>query len=171
VGTATAAFPHRPALAAAPSPTVAADPDCVFCQILAGTREATFVYRDEVCAAFGSIEPVQPGHVLLVPRHHAVTLYDLPESAGARLLPIASRIARALRDALHADGMTLLQNSGKAAGQTVPHFHLHLVPRREGVEVLRRVVETHKATQAELEGVLAPVRAALRGGAPGGTPR
>lgn len=139
----------------------AADADCVFCQIVAGTRPATFVFEDDLCVAFGTIEPIEPGHLLLVPRRHVETLYDLPETIAAHLLPVASRLGRALQRAHRADGLTLLQSNEKAAGQSVPHFHLHLIPRHAGREIFRRVVETHRATPEELERDLAPVRAAL----------
>lgn len=139
----------------------AAAPDCVFCQIVAGTRPATFVFEDDRCVAFGSIEPIQPGHLLLVPRHHVATLYELSEADASHLLPVASRLGRALKRAHQADGLTLLQNNERAAGQAVFHFHLHLIPRHAGVEIFRRVVETHRATPEELERDLAPVRAAL----------
>lgn len=135
--------------------------DCVFCQIVAGTRPATFVYEDDRCVAFGSIEPIQPGHLLLVPRNHVATLYDLPEADAAHLLPVATRLGRALKRAHQADGLTLLQNNERAAGQAVFHFHLHLIPRHAGQEIFRRVVEPHRATPEELERDLAPVRAAL----------
>lgn len=144
------------------TPPPASDPSCVFCQIIAGSREATLVWQDEVCVAFGSLYPIQPGHVLLVPRRHVVTLYDLPPDLGAHLLPAASRIGSTLKSVLHADGLTLLQNNDKAAGQSVFHFHLHLIPRRTGHEIWKTLVEPKMATQAELDGVLAPVRQALR---------
>ena len=142
-------------------PRGAADPECVFCQIAGRSREATFVWEDDLCVAFGSISPLQPGHVLLVPRRHVVDLYDLPADVGAHLLPVASRIGRALKETLHADGLTLLQNNEKAAGQSVFHVHRHLIPRHKGQEVFKTLVQTPKATQAELEAVLAPVRRAL----------
>lgn len=142
-------------------PHAASDPSCVFCQIVNHSSEATFVWQDDLCVAFGSISPLQPGHVLLVPRQHVVTLYDLPADVGAHLLPVASRIGRTLKETLHADGLTLLQNNEKASGQAVFHFHMHLIPRHAGQEVFKTLVQPPKATQAELEAVLAPVRKAL----------
>jgi histidine triad (HIT) family protein len=166
IGASLAAFATpalRPHGLASPGQAPAADPACVFCKIIAGSREAPLVWQDELCVAFGSLHPIQPGHVLLVPRRHAVNLYDLPADAGAHLLPVASRIARALKSVLRADGLTLLQNSEKASGQSVFHFHLHLIPRREGHEIWKHLAEPRMATQAELDGVLAPVRQALAG--------
>ncbi len=148
--------------AAAPAPV--SDPDCVFCQILAGKREATFAWQDDLCVAFASLYPLQPGHLLLVPRQHVENLYGLPEDIGAHLLPVAARIGRAMKTALRADGLTLQQNNEKAGGQTVFHFHLHLIPRWEGREVFKTVVETPKATPEQLESAVAPVRKLLAGG-------
>ena len=140
----------------------ATNADCVFCQIIRGAQEATLVWQDELCVAFGSLYPLEAGHVLLVPRQHVETLYTLPPDVGAHLLPVASRIGVALRDVLHADGLSVRQNNGKAAGQTVFHFHLHLIPRREGHEIFKTLVDPPMATPAQLEAVLAPVRKALR---------
>jgi histidine triad (HIT) family protein len=137
------------------------DPECVFCQIVAATREATFVWQDDRCVAFGSIGPLQPGHLLLVPRRHYVNLYELPDEVASHLLPVASRLARALKTTLHADGLNLWQSNEKAAGQSVFHFHLHLIPRFAGREIFKTVVEVPRATPQELEAVLAPVRATL----------
>jgi histidine triad (HIT) family protein len=140
---------------------VASDPGCVFCQIVAGKSEATLVWQDDLCVAFASINPLQPGHLLLVPRQHVENLYGLPEDVAAHLLPVASRIGRAIKSALRADGLTLLQNNEKAAGQSVLHFHLHLIPRHEGVAVFKTMVEAPKATPEQLESAVAPIRKAL----------
>lgn len=145
--------------AAAPPPAL--DPNCVFCQIIAGKREAAFVWKDDLCVAFASINPLQPGHLLLVPRQHVENLYGMPDDVGAHLLPVASRIGRTIKSALHADGLTLLQNNEKAAGQAVFHFHLHLIPRHEGKDVFKTVVEAPRATQDQLENAVAPIRRAL----------
>jgi histidine triad (HIT) family protein len=149
----------RGLLAAAPAPASA--PDCPFCRIVAGKGEARFVWQDDLCVAFASIKPLQPGHLLLVPRQHVENLYGLPEDVGAHLLPVASKIGRAMKSALRADGLTLLQNNEKAAGQSVPHFHLHLIPRHAGQDVFKTVVETSVATQEQLESAVAPIRKAL----------
>ncbi len=137
------------------------DAQCVFCQIVAGTREASVVWSDGQCVAFGSNRPLQPGHLLLVPRRHFANLYELPAEVSSHLLPVASRLGRALKATLHADGLTLQQNNEKAAGQSVFHFHLHLIPRFAGREIFKTVVEAPEASRQELESVLAPVREAL----------
>jgi histidine triad (HIT) family protein len=156
------AVPRGLMAAAAPVPPApASDPDCVFCQIISGKREATFVWQDDLCVAFASINPLQPGHLLIVPRQHVENIYGLPEDVGAHILPVASRIGRAIKTALRADGLTLLQNNEKASGQAVFHFHLHLIPRHAGVDVFKTVVEAPRATQEQLESAVAPIRKAL----------
>jgi histidine triad (HIT) family protein len=141
--------------------SVASDPGCVFCQIVAGKREAAIVWKDDVCVAFASIYPIQPGHLLLVPRQHVENLYGLPDDIGAHLLPVASRIGRAMKTALRADGLSLRQNNEKAGDQTVFHFHLHLIPRWEGKEVFKTLIDPPKATPEQLESAVAPIRKAL----------
>jgi histidine triad (HIT) family protein len=107
-------------------------PDCVFCRILAGELPATFVHRDEHCAAFMDIQPVNAGHVLVVPTKHATQLADLDPDAAARMLPLAQRVAAALpASGVRCEGVNLLLADGAAAMQEVFHVHLHVIPRFE----------------------------------------
>lgn len=107
--------------------------DCVFCRILAGELPASFVYRDERCAAFMDIRPVNPGHLLVIPTRHAAYLAEVePETAG-RLMQVAQRLAAALRaSGLRCEGVNLFLADGRAAMQEVLHVHLHVVPRFMG---------------------------------------
>jgi histidine triad (HIT) family protein len=107
--------------------------DCVFCGILSGEAPASFVYRDDQCAAFMDIQPVNPGHLLVVPNRHAVYLADLEESSAAHLMRIAFRAVAALRrSGLRCEGVNLFLADGEAAMQEVPHVHLHVFPRFRG---------------------------------------
>jgi histidine triad (HIT) family protein len=107
--------------------------DCVFCGILAGRLPASVVMRDAGCTAFMDIEPVNAGHILVVPDDHAASLADLPEDAGARLFRTAQKVAGALYESsLGCEGVNLLLADGEAAGQEVFHVHLHVIPRFEG---------------------------------------
>jgi histidine triad (HIT) family protein len=108
------------------------DPNCIFCKIVAGELPATIVYRDDATVAFMDINPATDGHCLIVTREHAVTIFDLSEGAAASVMKAALRIAPALKEALKPDGLNLFQSNGKAAFQTVDHFHLHLIPRWGG---------------------------------------
>ncbi len=106
---------------------------CVFCQVVASQLPASVVHRDELCWAFMDIRPIRLGHVLVVPVQHAVKLHQLDDTARARIWEIGQRIADAHRAAgLPCKGHNFLLNDGKAANQTVPHVHLHVIPRRGG---------------------------------------
>jgi len=105
---------------------------CVFCQILDGQIPAIRVAEAEGALAFMDRNPVNDGHVLIVPRVHAATLFDLPEEELLAVMRLARRVATAIREALRPEGLHLLQNSGRAAFQSVPHFHVHLIPRWAG---------------------------------------
>lgn len=104
--------------------------DCVFCEIVAGRVPASIVFRDERCCAFMDIQPVNPGHVLIVPVEHVVSIDDLDEGIGGHLFTVAQRISRALRrSGVRCEGVNLFLADGEAAGQEVFHVHLHLFPR------------------------------------------
>jgi histidine triad (HIT) family protein len=107
--------------------------DCLFCRILAGELPGTFVHRDDECAAFMDIQPVNPGHVLVVPVRHATHLADMDADAAARLMAVGHRIAAALRaSGVRCDGVNLFLADGEAAGQEIFHVHLHVFPRWRG---------------------------------------
>lgn len=106
---------------------------CIFCDLLAGAAPASFVYRDELCAAFMDIQPVNPGHLLVVPVAHAADLAALPPETGAQLMRVAQRLAAVLRaSGVRCEGVDLFLADGAAAGQEVFHLHLHVIPRFEG---------------------------------------
>jgi len=106
--------------------------DCVFCRIVAGQIPSTRVYEDGLTLAFMDIGQVNPGHVLVAVKPHAENLYALDDSQAAAVQRTAARVARAIRDAFAPAGLSVYQANGKAAGQTVFHYHVHLVPRYEG---------------------------------------
>jgi histidine triad (HIT) family protein len=108
-------------------------PGCKFCDILSGRLPSSQVYHDELCTVFMDIQPVNPGHVLVVPNRHAAFLADLDEDTGAHLFRIAQRLARALRHSgIKCEGVNLFLADGEAAFQDVFHVHLHVFPRYEG---------------------------------------
>ncbi len=108
------------------------DPDCVFCKIVAGHIPSFKLFEDDDVFAFLDIAPFEKGHALLIPKHHAVYLTDLPEPVLARLMPAAKRVAGLLLARLPCDGFNILQNNGPCATQVVPHVHFHIVPRWNG---------------------------------------
>ncbi len=105
---------------------------CIFCAISAGQAPAEILYQEDTVLAFLDNRPAALGHTLVIPRRHAHTIWELDPETAAALMRLAVRLAPALRGALKPDGLTLLQNNGRAAGQEVPHFHLHLIPRWYG---------------------------------------
>jgi histidine triad (HIT) family protein len=106
--------------------------DCVFCKIRDGQIPSTRVYEDDRTLCFMDINPLTAGHCLVVTRAHAATLFDAVDADLQAAITTARRVARALRTALVPDGLNLLQANGAAAFQSVPHFHLHLIPRWNG---------------------------------------
>jgi len=106
--------------------------DCVFCKIRDGQIPSTRIYEDERTLAFMDINPLSEGHCLVVTRAHAATLFEADEADLQAAMATAKRVALALRRALAPDGLNMLQANGAAAFQSVPHFHLHLIPRWNG---------------------------------------
>jgi len=104
---------------------------CTFCRIIAGESPASFVYEDDLVCAFLDIQPVQPGHLLIVPRKHATSLCQLSTEKGERMMAVAQRFVRVLREgaAVPCEGVNLFLADGNVAGQEVPHVHLHVIPR------------------------------------------
>jgi len=110
--------------------TTPAAQECVFCAIVAGEAEASVVHEDDTAVAFMDLNPVTPGHLLVVPRRHAVGLDDLDRQTGARVWSVGHDMAHALRRSrLRCEGINLLVCDGAAAFQSVFHFHLHVIPR------------------------------------------
>lgn len=107
--------------------------ECIFCRILAGQAPASEVYQDEQVIVFMDIHPINPGHLLVVPRRHAASLAELDAEDGAQLFRVGQRLAAALRGSgLPCEGVNLFLADGQAAGQDVFHVHLHVIPRFSG---------------------------------------
>ena len=96
------------------------DENCIFCKILAGEIPSTAVY------------PAARGHVIVLPKNHAANIYELPDEDASKIMIVAKKIATAIEKAYHCDGVNILQNNGEAAGQTVFHLHVHVIPRFKG---------------------------------------
>lgn len=103
--------------------------NCIFCKIANGEIPAKTLYEDEAFRVILDLGPATEGHALILPKEHAADLYELPEETAADAMKLAKRMAAVMRDKLKCDGLNLVQNNGEAAGQTVRHFHLHLIPR------------------------------------------
>jgi histidine triad (HIT) family protein len=106
--------------------------DCVFCKLAARQIAASIVYEDEASLAFMDLGQVNPGHVLVACKAHAENIYGLDEAQAAAVFRTAARVARAVRAAFDPPGLSVYQANGAPAGQTVFHFHLHVLPRHPG---------------------------------------
>ena len=103
--------------------------DCIFCKIIAGEIPAVTVLDEESVLAFMDINPSSKGHLLVVPKNHAENIFEIPESDLAALINAVKRCAKAAKEALKAEGITILQLNGAASDQIVPHLHIHIIPR------------------------------------------
>ena len=127
--------------------------DCIFCKIAKGDIPSTTLYEDEMFRVILDLGPATRGHALILPKEHAANLFELPEATAAESMKLAKKMATKMKTALKADGFNLVQNNDAAAGQTVDHFHLHLIPRYEGdgQEILWKPGETTPEDMAEVK--------------------
>jgi len=105
--------------------------NCIFCSIVEGQIPAYVIYQDEYYLAIMDRYPSTKGHVLILPKRHVADIYGLNQVEATALMPLAQKISAKLQDNLKMAGLNLMQNNGKAAGQVIDHFHLHLIPRYE----------------------------------------
>lgn len=103
--------------------------DCIFCKIANGEIPSKTLYEDENFRVILDLGPATKGHALILPKEHAADLYELPEKTAAEVLVLAKKMAVKMTEKLHCDGLNLVQNNGEVAGQTVKHFHIHIIPR------------------------------------------
>lgn len=103
--------------------------NCVFCKIAKGEIPSATLYEDEEFRVILDLGPANKGHALILPKAHYENLYDLPDEMAAHAMILAKKIATKMKGILNCDGYNLVQNNGEAAGQTVFHFHMHLIPR------------------------------------------
>lgn len=103
--------------------------DCIFCKIANGEIPSATVYEDSVCRVILDVNPANKGHALIIPKEHFDNIYSIDAETAAKIFTIATEVAKAQKAELNPDGLNILQNNGEVAGQTVFHFHMHLVPR------------------------------------------
>lgn len=108
--------------------------DCIFCKLANGIIHTNSIYEDEDFNVILDAAPAARGHVLIIPKRHYENILDADESCISKVMPLAKRIAKKQMSALDCDGINILQNNGEAAGQTVFHLHVHLIPRYKGKE-------------------------------------
>lgn len=108
------------------------DDNCIFCKIAAGEIPSNTIYEDDDVRVILDLAPAARGHALVLPKEHYANLYEIDEDVAAKVMRVAKKMAVHMREKLHCDGFNLLQNNEEVAGQTVFHFHLHLIPRYRG---------------------------------------
>lgn len=108
--------------------------DCIFCKLANGDIPTRKIYEDDKFVVFMDMSPATRGHSLVVPKDHYANIYEMPAELAGEAMKVAQKMAIKMKDALHADGFNIVQNNGEAAGQTVFHFHMHLIPRYSGKE-------------------------------------
>lgn len=114
--------------------------DCIFCKIVAGEIPSQTLYEDEKFKVILDVGPATRGHALILPKNHYANLYELPEEDVAEAMKLAKRMMIKMTEKLNCDGFNIVQNNGEVAGQTVFHFHMHLIPRyKNDGEILKYV--------------------------------
>lgn len=108
------------------------DDACIFCKIAAGEIPSKTLYEDEEFRVILDLGPATKGHALILPKNHYRNLFELPDDQAKKAVVLAKKMALQMRDKLQCDGLNLVQNNEETAGQTVFHFHMHLIPRYEG---------------------------------------
>jgi histidine triad (HIT) family protein len=103
--------------------------DCIFCKIANGELKSYILFQDDDVIAFLDVNPVSTGHTLVVPKKHFENIFDIDPETAAKIMRVAQKVSIILKESLHADGVNLLNASGKEAQQSVTHFHMHIVPR------------------------------------------
>ena len=109
--------------------------DCIFCKIANGDIPSKTLYEDEDFRVILDLGPATKGHALILPKEHADNLYELPDETASKVFVLAKKLAMKMKEKLNCDGLNIVQNNGEAAGQTVQHFHMHLIPRYKGDQV------------------------------------
>ena len=131
--------------------------DCIFCKLANGVFPTNKIYEDDEFTVILDAAPANKGHALILPKQHYANLFEIDDAVSAKVLPLAKKVAAALKEELECDGVNVVQNNGTAAGQTVVHFHVHVIPRydTDGCNIGWPQKEVDNAEQAALAEKLA----------------
>jgi histidine triad (HIT) family protein len=137
--------------------------DCIFCEILKGNEPASYTYQDDTVVAFMDIQPITHGHMLVVPRAHAVLMADVEETVAMRSFRVARQLGAVARKTLGAAAVNLFVADGEEAFQDVPHFHVHVIPRypKDGFGLTFPSKYGQPPSRAELETIAEAIRGAV----------
>jgi histidine triad (HIT) family protein len=136
------------------------DESCIFCRIVRKQVPASIIYEDESVVAFLDIRPLNMGHTLVIPKAHYIDIFETPETELSNVHKVSKRISIAVKKATAADGISIIQQNGKAAGQDICHIHVHVVPRFEG-QKLPGFSELKEVERAKLDEMAKRIRQEL----------
>ena len=128
--------------------------DCIFCKIANGEIPSNTIYEDDDFRVILDLGPATKGHALVLPKKHYADLFEIPEETVAGAAKVAKKVAATMKEKLGCDGLNLVQNNGEAAGQTVFHFHMHLIPRYKDDDA-KLGWKVHDITDAEITDLVA----------------
>ncbi|HLN88914.1 MAG TPA: HIT family protein [Candidatus Binatia bacterium] len=137
------------------------DESCIFCKIVGKQAPSSVIYEDKTVMAFLDLRPLNIGHTLVIPKAHYVDIFDIPEEQLSQVYNIAKQVSLAIKKATHADGISVIQQNGKAAGQDIFHFHVHVVPRFEG-QKLPPFSELREVERSKLDAIAKKIKQQLK---------
>lgn len=127
------------------------DNNCIFCKIANGEIPSSTVYEDDLFRVILDLSPATKGHALILPKKHMANIFEMDEETAEKVFVLASRIAKAMKEALNCDGLNIVQNNGEIAGQTVFHFHMHIIPRyNDDGQQINWVPKTSEAAERDM---------------------
>jgi len=136
------------------------DDNCIFCKIVQKQAPASIIYEDELVMAFLDIRPVNEGHALVVCKEHYEGIFDIPAELLGKVHEVSKKVAIAVKQAVNAEGIGIVQQNGRAANQDIFHLHVHVVPRFNGV-ALPRFSDLELAERSALDELAKKIKAAL----------
>lgn len=130
--------------------------DCIFCKIANGEIPSNTIYEDNDFRVILDLGPATKGHALVLPKKHYADLFEIPEETVAGAVKVAKKVAGIMKDKLECDGLNLVQNNGETAGQTVMHFHLHIIPRykNDGQHILWKPTSPSPEELTEIKNII-----------------
>ena len=134
--------------------------DCIFCKLSNGDIPTNALYEDDVVKVIFDLNPASKGHVLILPKNHFDDIYSMDDTTAAHVFQVAVKVAKAMKETLGCEGLNIVQNNGEIAGQTVFHFHMHLIPRYQG-DTVGITWTPGELSDQDKEEILSKVRAQL----------
>jgi histidine triad (HIT) family protein len=125
------------------------DKNCIFCRIIAGEIPSNTIYEDDLFKVILDVNPASKGHALILPKEHYANIYEIDDEVAGKAFILAKKLASRMTGVLKCDGFNVLQNNGEVAGQTVFHFHMHLIPRYENAKNSDILIWNHEEFTAE----------------------